>query len=140
MRSDECVCAWSRSSMFCAVGCSRILFEAIVVFSEALEVICELYMALDAVLEVAAAGVAANVVSDMAAERRCSGCKDWGWGACRGPIGRPCRVWRHFCGVWGQFEVGEAVFVAVADGDVAVASSGLGCRGRGRECCWGAVV
>ena len=29
--------------------------------------------------------------------------------------------------------------VAVADGDVALASGGSGCRGRGPGCCWGAV-
>ena len=48
----------------------RISFEATVMFSEALGVVCELDTALDAVLEVPAAGVATNVVSDVAAERR----------------------------------------------------------------------
>ena len=58
------------------------------VFSEALEVICELDMALDAILEVAVAGVATNVVSDVAVEQQGSGHERGGWGLGRDSVGR----------------------------------------------------
>jgi hypothetical protein len=52
--------------------------------------------ALDAVFEEAAARVAANVVSDVAAERRGSGHERGGCGLGRGAVGRVGRV-RHRC-------------------------------------------
>ena len=56
------------------------------------------------------------------------GCENRGWGACRGPMGRLCRVWRRFSGTWGWFGAGEAVLVAVADGDMAVSVGSSGCE------------
>jgi hypothetical protein len=106
-----------------------------VVFSEALEVVCELDTALDAVLEVAAARVAANIVSDVAAERRVSGHErgGWGvsWGAEWGGLGSVCRLfWGSGCcseargvvvvAVVNIVDVVDGVHAGVVPGDVAV--------------------
>ena len=87
MHFDEHSC-----SLFCelfssAVDSTCTLFTAIVVFAETIDIICVLDTALDAVLEMAAAEVAANIVSDVAAGQQGSGHERGGWGLGRGAVG-----------------------------------------------------
>ena len=74
-------------------------------------------------MDVFAAGVAANVVSDVAAERRGSGLERGGWGLSWGTVGRPGSQCRRSRGAGGRFGAGEGVVVVVVN-DVDVVDGG----------------
>ena len=107
--------------------------------------------ALAVVSEVAVAGIAAVVGSDVAVATGGSGCGTRGWGVCSGAVGRLGRVCRRFRAAGASFEAGGKVVVVVvnnvgcADGGCAdvvsgdVADSGgddnrLGVSSRGAVC------
>ena len=81
------------------------------------------------VLGVAAAGVAADVVSNMAAEWRGSGCERGGWEFRGGAVCRLSSVCHCFRGVWGWFDTVERFAVAVVD---AVVKDDVAGNGGGR--------
>jgi hypothetical protein len=82
-----------------------------------------LVVALVVVLGVAAAGVATDVVSDVAAERRGSGLERGGWRLGYGAVVRSGSVCRLSRGAGGIFEGGEEVVVVVVN-DVGVVDGG----------------
>jgi hypothetical protein len=74
-----------------------------------------LYKALAVVSDVAVAGIAAVVVSDMAVATGGSGCETRSGGVCRGAVGRLGSVCRRLQDAGGSFEVGNQVVVAAVD-------------------------
>ena len=71
--------------------------------------------ALAVVSEVAVAGIAAVVGSDVAVATGGSGCRMRGWGVCSGVVGQLGRVCRRFRAAGASFKAGGKVIVVVVN-------------------------